>query len=104
MNTGGVLAKGLIDNLPVIIDGFRDVYALRSKEEAFRAALQARCTELQINSQNFSILVASLTELSKNESADEETKVMFREMIRSLFDLFADRSRQSNTFSDFMNR
>jgi len=73
------------------------------KKMAFREALQARCAELQINSQNFSTLVQGLTELSKNEGADEETKAMYRDMIRSLFDLFALRSRDSSAFSDFMN-
>lgn len=44
-----------------------------------------------------------LTELSKADGADEETKAMYREMIRSLFELFATRSRDSSAFSDFMN-
>ena len=101
--TGALIAKGLIDNLPVIIDGLKEVYALRTKEQAFQAALQSRCAELQINSQNFSTLVQGLTELSKAEGADEETKTMYREMIRSLFDLFAMRSRDSSAFSDYMN-
>ena len=101
--TGAILAKGLADNLPAIIDGFKSVYALRAKESAFREALQARCAELQINSQNFSALVQGLTELSKADGADEETKTMYREMIRSLFELFATRSRDSSAFSDFMN-
>lgn len=98
-----ILAKGLVDNLPTIIDGFKSIYALRAKEDAFRQALQARCAELQINSQNFSTLVQGLTELSKADGADEETKAMYREMIRSLFELFATRSRDSSAFSDFMN-
>lgn len=98
-----IIAKGLVDNLPAIIDGFKSIYALRAKEDAFREALRARCAELQINSQNFNSLVQGLTELSKAEGADEETKTMYREMIRSLFELFAMRSRDSSSFSDFMN-
>jgi hypothetical protein len=47
--------------------------------------------------------VQGLTELSKADGADEETKAMYREMIRSLFELFATRSRDSSAFSDFMN-
>ena len=101
--TAEILTKGLVENLPAIIDAFKDIYALRTKEVAFRTALQARCVELEINSQNFSSLVQGLTELSKSENADEETKVMYREMIRSLFDLFAARSRESSAFSDFIN-
>lgn len=103
MATSAIIAKGLVENLPAIIDGFKDIYALRAKKDAFREALQSRCVELQINSQNFNTLVQGLTELSKAEGADEETKTMYREMIRSLFDLFAMRSRDSSAFSDFMN-
>jgi hypothetical protein len=101
--SGALIAKGLIENLPVIIDGLKEVYALRTKEQAFQAALQARCAELQINRQNFAALVQGLTELSKSDGSDEATKAMYREMIRSLFDLFATRSRDSGTFSEFMN-
>jgi hypothetical protein len=36
---GSILAKGLVDNLPAIIDGFKSIYALRAKEDAFRQAL-----------------------------------------------------------------
>ena len=96
--TRAILAKGLIDNLPVIIDGFKEIYALSAKEQAFQAALQARCAELQIDSQNFGTLVQGLTELSKSEGADGETKTMYRVMIRSLFDLFTHRSRDSRLF------
>ena len=102
-SAGVVIAKGLIDNLPAIIDGLKDVYALRTREQAFHAALQARCAELQINSQNFAALIQGLTELSKSDGGDEETKAMYREMIRSLFDLFANRARDSSAFSEFMN-
>ena len=101
--SGALMAKGLIDNLPVIIDGLKEVYALRTKEQAFQAALQSRCAELQINSQNFASLVQGLTELSKSDGSDDETKTMYRELIRSLFDLFSTRSRESGAFSEFIN-
>jgi hypothetical protein len=101
--TSAILAQGLADNLPAILDGLQAIYTLRAKEGAFREALQARCVELQINSQNFSALIQGLTELSKAEGADEETKTMYREMIRTLFELFTTRSQASASFSDFMN-
>ena len=47
--------------------------------------------------------VQNLTELSKSESADEETKSMYRELIRSLFELFTARSKESDSFSRFLN-
>ncbi len=101
--TSAIIAKELIKNLPEIIGSLKEIYALRSKKQAFQAALHARCVELQINEENFGTLVQSLTELSKTEGSDEATKDMYREMIRSLFDLFAQRSRDSSAFSEFMN-
>jgi hypothetical protein len=104
LSTTGILAKGLVENLPVILSSFKEIYALRAKESALKAALEARCADMKINSQNFAILVQSLTELSKSESADEETKSMYRDLIRSLFELFTARSKESGSFSRFLNR
>ena len=104
LGTGDILAQTIIQKLPEIISSFKDVYALRTKEEAFKAALNARCAELEINSQNFSTLVQALTELSKGDGSDEETKAMFRDMIRTLFTLFASRASESSAFSSFMDR
>lgn len=104
LDTNLILAKGIADNLPAIISSFKEIYALRAKESAFKAALEARCADMKINSQNFAVLVQNLTELSKSETADEETKAMFRDLIRSLFDLFTARSKESDSFSKFLNR
>jgi hypothetical protein len=98
-----IIARGLVDNLPAIIEGLRDIYALRAKESSFKSALEARCAELQINSNNFGLLVNNLTELSKYETSDNETKTMYREMIKDLFNMFATRSRDSGSFSDYLN-
>lgn len=98
-----IIAKGIVQNLPEILSSFKEIYALRTKESAFKAALEVRCLDMQINSQNFTALVQSLTELSKVDSADEETKSMYREMIRSLFELFTSRSKESESFSKFLN-
>lgn len=103
LDTNMILAKGLVDNLPEILSSFKEVYALRAKKNAFKSALEARCADMKINSQNFTILVQNLTELSKSESADKETKEMYRDLIRSLFDLFASRSKESDTFSRFLS-
>ena len=103
LGTSGILAKGLVENLPVILSSFKEIYALRARESAFKAALEARCADMKINSQNFTTLVQNLTELSKSESADEETKSMYRELIRSLFELFTARSKESDSFSGFLN-
>ena len=100
--TGMVIAQGVIQNLPEIISAVKDIYTLRKKESAFRAALEARCAELKINSNNFSTLVQGLTELSKDQNADEATKVMYRDMIKTLFEIFAVRMRSSTDFSSFL--
>ena len=103
LDAGMIIAKGPVENLPEILSSFKEIYALRTKESAFKAALEARCSDMQINSQNFTALVQNLTELSKGDSADEETKSMYREMIRSLFELFTARSKESDSFSKFLN-
>ena len=103
LGTSSILAKGLVDNLPVILSSLKEIYALRARESAFKAALEARCADMKINSQNFAVLVQSLTELSKSETADEETKSMYRDLIRSLFELFTARSKESDSFSRFLN-
>ena len=97
------MAKYITESLPLIIEGFKDIYTLRTKKEAFQLALASRCEELHINSQNFSTLVQGLTELSKEDGADEATKKMYRVMIQSLFELFTARSKNSSSFAEFMN-
>lgn len=103
LDTALTIAKAIAENLPEILSSFKEVYAIRAKESAFKSALEARCVDMQINSQNFTVLVQNLTELSKSDSADEETKAMYRDLIRSLFELFTARSKESDTFSKFLN-
>lgn len=103
LDTNIIIAKSIADNLPAIISSFKEIYALRAQERAFKTALEARCADMKINSQNFTVLVQSLTDLSKSESADEKTKAMFLDFIRSLFDLFMTRSKESDSFSKFLN-
>jgi hypothetical protein len=100
--TAMIIAEGVIQNLPEIISAVKDVYTIRKKESAFRAALEARCAELNINSNNFSTLVQGLTDLSKEQNADEETKAMYRDMIKTLFEIFAARMRSSSDFAAFL--
>jgi hypothetical protein len=97
------IVHGIVENLPEILSSFKEIYAIRAKESAFKSALEARCADMRINSQNFTVLVQNLTELSKSGSADEETKAMYRELIRSLFELFTARAKESDTFSRFLN-
>jgi hypothetical protein len=100
--TGMVIAEGIIQNLPEIICAVKDIYAIRMKESAFRAALEGRCIELNINSNNFIALVQCLTDLSKQPNADEATKAMYRDMIKTLFEIFAARMRSATDFASFL--
>jgi hypothetical protein len=57
---------------------------------------------LNINKENFKVLVEGLTELSKSEIADPETKAMYRDMIKALYDTFTTNMRNSQDFSNFL--
>lgn len=97
-----VIAQGVAQNLPEIIGAVKEIYTLHRKEGMFRSVLQARSEEMNINKDTFKVLVDGLTELSKAEGADEETKSMYREMIRSLFDIFVLNMKSSQNLADFL--
>ena len=97
-----VIVQGVVQNLPEIIGAIKEIYALKKKEQLFSRVLQSRLDELNINKENFRILVEGLTELSKSESADTETKVMYRDMIKALFEIFIIDMRNSQDFSNFL--
>jgi hypothetical protein len=97
-----VIIQGVVQNLPEIIGALRDVYALNKKEQLFGRVLQSRLDELNINKENFKVLVEGLTELSKSENTDPETKVMYREMIKTLFETFTINMRSSQDFSSYL--
>ena len=46
--------------------------------------------------------VEGLTELSKSENTDNETKVMYREMIKALFETFTSNMRSSQDISTYL--
>jgi hypothetical protein len=97
-----VIVQGVVQNLPEIIGAIKEIYALKKKEQLFSRVLQSRLDELNINKENFKVLVEGLTELSKSESADTETKVMYRDMIKALFEIFITDMRNSQDFSNFL--
>ncbi len=82
---GLVIVHGVIQNLPEILGTIKEIYTLNKKEQLFGRVLQSRLDDLNINKENFKVLVESLTELSKSDNTDKETKDMFRDMIRELF-------------------
>jgi hypothetical protein len=71
-----VIAQGVIQNLPEIVRAIKEIYALNKKEQPFSRVLQSRPDELNINKENFKGAVEGLTELSKSDNVDIETKVM----------------------------
>lgn len=97
-----VIVQGVVQNLPEIIGTIKEIYTLNKKEQLFGRALQSRLDELNINKENFKILVEGLTELSKSENTDAETKAMYRDMIRTLFEIFTTNMRSSQDISNFL--
>lgn len=93
----------VLTNLPQILNTISEIYVLHRKDGIFRQIVQSRLGELQINKENFHVLVKSLTELSKTEQADPETKQMYRTMIRTLFEIFTNNMLSSKDFDNYIN-
>ena len=47
-------------------------------------------------------MVEGLTELSKSENTDAETKTMYRDMIKTLFEIFTTNMRSSQDISNYL--
>lgn len=97
-----VIVQGVVQNLPEIIGAIKEIYTLNKKEQLFSKVLQSRVDELNINKENFKVLVEGLTELSKSENADAETKAMYRDLIKALFEIFTTNMRGSQDVSNFL--
>jgi len=96
------IVQGVVQNLPEIVGAIKEIYTLNKKEQLFGKVLQSRLDELNINKENFKVLVEGLTELSKSESTDAETKTMYRDMIKTLFEIFTTNMRSSQDVSNFL--
>jgi hypothetical protein len=97
-----VIVQGIIQNLPEIVGSIKEIYALNKKEQFFGRVLQSRLDEMNINKENFKVLVDGLTELSKSENTDNETKVMYREMIKVMFEFFTTNMHGSQDISNYL--
>ena len=97
-----VIVQGVVQNLPEIIGAIKEIYALNKKEQLFGRILQSRLDELNVNKENFKVLVEGLTELSKSENTDNETKVMYRDMIKAMFEFFTTNMRTSQDISNYL--
>ena len=97
-----VIVQGVVQNLPEIVGAIKEIYTLNKKDQIFGKVLQSRLDELNINKENFKVLVEGLTELSKSENTDAETKTMYRDMIKSLFEIFTTNLRSSQDVSDYL--
>ena len=98
-----MVVQGVVQNLPEILGSIKEIYRLKKKSEVFNQVLQSRLDEMNVNKENFNALVLSLTELSKTEDADEETKTMYRDMIKTLFEIFTNNMRSSQDVSNYLN-
>jgi hypothetical protein len=97
-----VIVQGVVQNLPEIVGAIKEIYALNKKEQLFGRVLQSRLDELNVNKENFKVLVDGLTELSKSENTDNETKVIYRDMIKALFETFTINMRSSQDISHYL--
>jgi hypothetical protein len=97
-----VIVQGVVQNLPEIVGAIKEIYILNKKTELFGRVLQSRLDELNIKKENFKVLVEGLTELSKSENTDAETKVMYRDMIKTLFEIFTTNMRNSQDISNYL--
>lgn len=97
-----VIVQGVVQNLPEIIGAIKEIYSLNKKEQLFGRVLQSRLDELNINKENFKVLIDGLTELSKSENTDAETKVLYRDMIKTLFDIFTTNLHSSQDISNYL--
>ena len=97
-----VIVQGVVQNLPEIIGAIKEIYTLNKKEQVFGKVLQSRLDELNINKENFKFLVEGLTELSKSENTDAETKAMYRDMIKTSFEIFTTDLRSSQDVSSYL--
>jgi hypothetical protein len=97
-----VIVQGVVQNLPEILGAIKEIYALNKKEQLFGRVLQSRLDELNVNKENFKVLVEGLTELSKSENTDYETKDMYRGMIKALFEIFTTNMRSSQDISNYL--
>lgn len=97
-----VVVQGIVQNLPEIIGAIKEIYTLNKKEQLFGRVLQSRLDELNINKENFKVLVEGLTELSKSDNTDNETKVMYRDLIKALFENFTTNMRGSQDISNYL--
>jgi len=95
-----VIVQGVVQNLPEILGSIQEIYKLNKKGQLFGQVLQSRLDELNINKENFKVLVEGLTELSKSEDTDTETKTMYRGMIKTLFETFTINMRNSQDSSN----
>ena len=97
-----VIVQGVVQNLPEIIGAIKEIYALNKKEQLFGRVLQSRLDELNINKENFKVLVEGLTDLSKSENTDNERKVMYRDMIKTRFVIFTTNMHSSQDISNYL--
>lgn len=96
------LYKELFKIYQKLLEQSRKSIPLNKKEQLFGRVLQSRLDELNINKENFKVLIDGLTELSKSENTDAETKVLYRDMIKTLFDIFTTNLHSSQDISNYL--
>ena len=98
------VADGVVQNLPEIIGALREVYKTHKRTQTFSQIVEANISVLNINKDNFRFLIQSLTELSKTKDADEETKTLYRDMIRTIHEHFMQTAGMAKGLGDFLDK
>lgn len=96
------IVDGIIQNLPEILDTFKSLMKMYSNEKLSNNMLQYKIVEMNIRKDNFMVLVQELTKLSTKQDVDEETKSMYKYMVKELFEIFKENSINSSDFSNYL--
>jgi len=98
------IVDGIIENLPEIIGAIKEVYSLNKREKAFDNIIKLKIEELHLDKDNFKTLVQALTDLSKDVNSDNETKEIYKDMIKKLFDIFLLNRKNTTDISNFLDK
>lgn len=101
---GNVLAQGLVQNLPEIVNGLKEAYRLHKRDGMFSKVLEAKIVELNLNKSNLALFVNALNDLSKESNADAETKAMYRDMIKEIHNQFMKNTRDYSSLSEVLDK
>lgn len=96
------IVDGVVQNLPEIIGAVKEIYSLHQRGQMLDKVLQLKFAELNVNKDNFKVLVEGMSELLKLETVDPETKAVCRQTIKDLTQVFLLNMRSSQDISNYL--